>query len=93
MVFCSLSQCWSLPLDTGLGMYDRKTDSLWAQVLAEAVVGEMRGTKAFLLAHDAELDVVRMFRILEDGQKERVNPVSGFWFSWAAAYPDTALYK
>lgn len=30
---------------SNLVMYDRKTDSLWSQVLGEAVVGEMTGTK------------------------------------------------
>jgi len=173
---------------SNLVMYDRKTDSLWSQVLAEAIVGEMTGTKlailpsdqmrygnwkkkfpqgevlsqdtgarrfygqnpygdyfsttslalslanpkdtrlsndafvfgivingkakaysteavkaqgtvedtfegaTFILRHDSELDVIRMFR-LKEGKEERVNPISGFWFSWAAAHPDTALYK
>ena len=175
--------------NSNLVMYDRKTDSLWSQVLAEAVVGEMTGAKLkiissdqmryqnwkeqfpqgevlsrdtgvfkqygekpygdyfqtipfalslagvndgrltpeefvfgvivngkakaylvnavkeegvvedtfegenFVLTHDKKLDVVRMTRMLEDGLKERVNPVSGFWFSWAAAHPETQLYS
>lgn len=174
---------------SNLVMYDRKTDSLWSQVLAEAVVGEMTGTKltilpsdqvlygnwkkqfpngevlsrdtgatrfygqspygdyfavtnlslslvnstdtrlpnnaftfgvivnekakayhvdaikekgevidefqgtVFRLVHDTELDVIRMFKKLPDGTEERVNPISGFWFSWAAAHPDTELFK
>ena len=173
---------------SNLVMYDRKTDSLWSQVLAEAIVGEMTGTKltilpsdqmrygnwkkkfsqgevlsqdtgtfrrygqnpygdyfsatglalslanptdtrlpndafvfgivvnemakaysteavkaqgivedvfegtTFILRHDPELDVIRMFR-LKDDKEERVNPISGFWFSWAIAHPDTELYK
>lgn len=174
---------------SNLVMYDRKTDSLWSQVLAEAIVGELTGTKlpvlpsdqmrygawreqfpdgevlsrdtgatrtygyspygdyfsstnfarsladfddnrldadafvfgivvdgkakaysvervkaegavedafageTFLLEHDTELDVVRMFRQLPDGTRERVNPISGFWFSWAAAHPGTEVLK
>ena len=174
---------------SNLVMYDRKTDSLWSQVLGEAVVGEMTGTKlivlpsdqirygnwkrlhpdgqvlsrdtgarrfygsspygdyfsttnlalslanptdtrlpndafvfgivenekskayfveaikekgevedvfegaTFILKYDEDLDVVRMFRKLPDGTFKRVNPISGFWFSWAAAHPDTDLYK
>ena len=173
---------------SNLVMYDRKTDSLWSQVLAEAIVGEMTGMKltilpsdqmrygnwkkkfpqgevlsqdtgtfrrygqnpygdyfsatglalslanptdtrlpndafvfgivvnemakaysteavkaqgivedvfegtTFILRHDPELDVIRMFR-LKDDKEERVNPISGFWFSWAIAHPDTELYK
>lgn len=174
---------------SNLVMYDRKTDSLWPQVLGEAVVGEMTGAKlpvlpsdqvlygnwkkafpsgkvlsrdtgsvrfygqspygdyfsvtnlslslvnpkdtrlpheAFVfgivindkakayhtdavkragevrdvfegteivLRHEKELDVVRMYKKLPDGSEERINPVSGFWFSWTAAHPDTELYK
>jgi hypothetical protein len=173
---------------SNLVMYDRKTDSLWPQVLGEAVVGEMTGTRlkvlssdqarfgewkkgfpngevlsrdtgaariygsnpygdyfnvtnlslslvgptdarlandafvfgvlvnerakaystgavkekgevtdvfegtTFVLRHDKDLDVIRMFKRLSDGTEERVNPISGFWFSWAAAHPDTELY-
>ena len=176
---------------SNLVMYDRKTNSLWPQVLAEAAVGEMTGTKltilpsdqvrygewkkkhprgevlsrdtgairaygrypyaggdyfgvdglslnlvnpkdtrlpnsayvfgitvngktkayhteavkrkgvvtdkfageTFILRHDRELDVIRMFRKLPDGNEERINPISGFWFSWSAVHPDTELYK
>jgi len=174
---------------SNLVMYDRKTDSLWPQVLGEAVVGEMTGTKlgvlpsdqvlygnwkklhpkgevlsrdtgafrnygynpygdyfavtnlslqlakptdtrltndafvfgivengkakaysteavvkqgevvdvfegiTFVLRHDKDLDVVRIFKKLDDGTLERVNPISGFWFSWVAAHPDTELLK
>mgnify|MGYP001602360757 FL=1 len=174
---------------SNLVMYDRKTDSLWSQVLGEAIVGEMTGTKLanlpsdqirygnwkkqftngqvlskdtgatrfygsspygdyfsvtnlslslanptdtrlpndafvfgivvngkakayatesikakrtvednfagglFVLRHDKELDVVRMFKKLPGGTEERINPISGFWFSWAAAHPETELFK
>jgi len=174
---------------SNLVMYDRKTDSLWSQVLAEAIVGEMTGTSlkilssdqalygnwkklhpggevlsrdtgksrsygsspygdyfsvtnlslqlanpsdtrlpndafvfgitengkakaysteavkkvgevqdvfegvTFILRHDTDLDVVRMFKKLSDGTLERVNPISAFWFSWSVAHPNTEVYK
>jgi hypothetical protein len=175
---------------SNLVMYDRKTDSLWPQVLGQAVVGEMTGTmlttlpsdqmlygnwkkqfpngevlskepgrpsftydgnpyggyyvvtklsrslvgeiddrlppesfifgivrngkskaydeksikekgevtdtfegKTFVLRHNKELDVVRMFEKTEAGAEKRINPFSSFWFSWAAAHPNTELYK
>ena len=174
---------------SNLVMYDRKTDSLWPQILGEAVVGEMTGTrlktlpsdqitygafkkahsqgqvlsrdtgaarfygsnpygnyfqpvsfalslvgsrdtrlpaeayvfgivvdgkakayfiesvknqgevkdtfegKNFVLKHDKDLDVVRVYEKLPDGSEVRINPFSSFWFSWAAAYPDSELYK
>lgn len=37
---------------SNLVMYDRKTDSLWSQILGEAIVGEMTGTKLPLLPSD-----------------------------------------
>lgn len=174
---------------SNLVMYDRKTDSLWSQVRAEAIAGEMTGAKlsvlpsdqvrfgdwkkrfpsgevlsrdtetrrfygenpygdyfsvtnlslslakptdtrlpndafvfgitlhgkakaynvttvkengeitdvfegeTIVLQYDKELDAVRMFKKLPDGNLERVNPISGFWFSWATAYPETELYE
>ncbi|MBI2642673.1 MAG: DUF3179 domain-containing protein [Candidatus Wildermuthbacteria bacterium] len=174
---------------SNLVMYDRKTDSLWSQILGEAIAGEMTGTKlavlpsdltrfgdwkkkfpqgevlsrdtgtlrfygqnpygdyfepvdfalslagvqdtrlapdefifglvvngkakayptklvqergevadvfegqTFVLRHDKELDAVRVFKKLEDGTEERINPFSAFWFSWAAAHPNTEVFQ
>lgn len=38
--------------NSNLVMYDRKTDSLWSQILGEAIVGEMTGTKLAVLPSD-----------------------------------------
>ncbi len=38
--------------NSNLVMYDRKTDSLWSQILGEAIVGEMTGTKLAILPSD-----------------------------------------
>lgn len=37
---------------SNLVMYDRKTESLWSQILGEAIVGEMTGTKLTVLPSD-----------------------------------------
>lgn len=37
---------------SNLVMYDRKTDSLWSQILGEAIMGEITGTKLTLLPSD-----------------------------------------
>lgn len=174
--------------NSNLLMYDRKTDSLWSQVLGEAVVGEMTGAKLAILPSDimkygvwkrqhssgevlsrptgtartygrdpygdyyttagtyfplthkdarledkafvlgivingqakayaadsvkkaklvedtfegtsvvaeyqTDIDAVRLFEKKADGSLERLNAVGAFWFSWAAAHPQTALYK
>lgn len=38
--------------NSNLVMYDRKTDSLWSQILGEAIVGELTGTKLSVLTSD-----------------------------------------
>ena len=38
--------------NSNLVMYDRKTDSLWSQILGEAIVGEMTGTKLEVMPSD-----------------------------------------
>jgi len=38
--------------NSNLVMYDRKTNSLWSQILGEAIVGEMTGTQLKVLASD-----------------------------------------
>lgn len=38
--------------NSNLVMYDRKTESLWSQILGEAIVGEMTGTKLKVLPSD-----------------------------------------
>lgn len=38
--------------NSNLVMYDRKTDSLWSQILGEAIVGEMTGTILTVLSSD-----------------------------------------
>ena len=173
---------------SNLVMYDRSTDSLWSQVLGEAIVGEMTGTrfkilpsdiarfgdwkrqnpdgevlsrdtgairfygrdpygdyyttpgvyfpvsntdnrleekdlilgivigdkakayfpdavkgagtvkdtfagKNIVLEYDKDLDVVRIYEKKPDGTRERINPITSFWFAWAAAHPDTELLK
>lgn len=37
---------------SNLVMYDRKTDSLWSQILGESIVGELTGTKLTVLPSD-----------------------------------------
>jgi len=55
-------------------------------------VGETRDMFAgrSLTINKEESGVVRIF---EDGSKEPLPLVTGFWFSWVAAHPDTELYK
>lgn len=174
--------------NSNLVMYDRKTDSLWSQILGEAIVGEMTGTrlnilpsdiakfgdwknlnpdgevlsratgarrfygqdpygdyystpgvifpvnarddrlaekdfvlgivindqakaywteaikkagevedvfqgKTIIARYEKDLDFVRLFERQTDGTLKRINPFPNFWFSWAAAHPDTELYK
>lgn len=42
--------------------------------------------------YDKELKAVRLFEEI-DGTLERLNPITTFWFTWAAVHPETELYK
>ncbi|MBI2611055.1 DUF3179 domain-containing protein [Candidatus Kaiserbacteria bacterium] len=68
-----------------------KAYSVEAVKVKREVIDTFEGT-TFVLRHDKELDVVRVFKKTQRGE-ERVNPFSSFWFAWAAAHPGTELYK
>lgn len=53
--------------NSNLVMYDRKTGSLWSQVLGEAIVGEMTGVKLTVLPSDI-LRYAEFKRLHPDGQ-------------------------
>ena len=46
--FGTSGQLWN----SNLVMYDRKTDSLWSQILGEAILGEQTGTELKILSSD-----------------------------------------
>ena len=54
--------------------------------------------KTFVLRYEPEIEAVRMYekKFTEGNEEEetleRVNPFTTFWFAWAAAHPDTALF-
>jgi len=52
---------------SNLVMYDRKTESLWSQILGEAIVGELTGTKLTLLPSD-QVEFGKWREIHPDGQ-------------------------
>ncbi len=59
-------------------------------------IGELEDNfegKNLLIKYEPEIDAVRIFEKLENGDLERINPFPNFWFSWVAAHPDTELYK
>lgn len=61
-------------------------------VKAKGALEDLFENTVLVLRHDKTLDVVRIFKKLPDGSEERLNPFSAFWFSWAAAHPNTELY-
>lgn len=48
MEFGTSGKLWN----SNLVMYDRQTDSLWSQIIGEAIVGEMTGAKLTVLPSD-----------------------------------------
>ncbi len=174
--------------NSNLVMYDRKTDSLWSQILGQAIVGEMAGTKleilpsdlvkfgdwkkinpngqvlskdtgaarpyatdpygdyyttpgtyfpvsnrdnrldekelvmgievngkfkaywpeavkrlgqatdifegkTIVLKYEKDIDAVRIYEKKPSGELTRINPLTGYWFSWVASHPNTELFK
>ncbi|MFB6212355.1 MAG: DUF3179 domain-containing (seleno)protein, partial [Candidatus Magasanikbacteria bacterium] len=55
----------------------------------DKIVDEFKG-QTFVFRHNEKLDTVRVFK-KENGELTRISPVSGFWFSWVTAHPDTKL--
>ncbi|MBI2038037.1 MAG: DUF3179 domain-containing protein [Candidatus Magasanikbacteria bacterium] len=49
--------------------------------------------KTIVAEYEKNIDAVRLFEKKSNGTLERINPFGAFWFSWAAAHPDTELYK
>lgn len=43
--------------------------------------------------YEPDGDTARLFEQSSDGQLSRLAPFTSFWFSWAAAHPDTELYQ
>ncbi|MBI3046665.1 MAG: DUF3179 domain-containing protein [Candidatus Harrisonbacteria bacterium] len=62
-------------------------------VKEKGVIEDIFENNKIILRYEKDLEVVRMFKKLPDGTEERINPISGFWFSWATAHPDTELLK
>ena len=79
-----------------LVMYDRETDSLWSQLLGQAVAGPMKGTKLeFIEALQttwAAFTGEGLDGPLAGSQLERVKSTSYFWFGWKDWYPETSVY-
>lgn len=55
-------------------------------------VTDIFASTTIVAQYDKELEVVRLFEEI-DGTLERLNPITTFWFTWAAVHPETELYK
>lgn len=85
-----------LPRDTlvfGIVVEDKAKAYNLEAIKAAGEVRDEFSSETFVLRYEKDLDVVRMFKELQDGELERINPFSTFWFSWAAVHPNTQLYK
>ena len=58
--------------------------------------GEVRdtfGDTAIIARFDEDEGTVRIYKVTESGEEERVQVIPSFWFSWVAVHPETELYK
>lgn len=71
-----------------------KAKAYWPEAIKKA--GEIEDHfegKTIIAKYEKEIDAIRLFEKKADGMLERINPFGAFWFSWAAAHPETELYK
>ena len=62
-------------------------------VKREVEIEDVFEGKTIIARLDATSGVVRLFEKKMDGKLVRIETIGGFWFSWASAHPDTALFK
>lgn len=43
--------------------------------------------------YNASLDTVDLFEVKDNGEETELTAIPAFWFSWAATYPNTELFK
>ena len=48
--------------------------------------------KTIIARMEDESGAIRFYETV-DGTRERITPISAYWFVWVAAYPQTELYK
>lgn len=83
-----------LPPETIIfGIVRNGTPKAWSieEVKKRGVVEDIFEGMTFVFRYDPEHTVVRMFERKKDIEVP-INPVSGFWFSWAAIHPDTLVF-
>jgi len=62
-------------------------------IQSKGAVEDSFGGKNIVLEYDKTLDAVRVFEKQPNGDLERINPITSFWFAWVAAHPETELFK
>ena len=73
---------------------DGQAKAYWPPAIKKAgeITDEFNG-QTIIARYEPTLDAVRLFSKQPDGTLTRLNPLAGFWFSWVAAHPQSALYK
>lgn len=73
---------------------DGQAKAYWPPAIkAKGEITDMFAGKTIVARYEPELDVTRLYKKNTDGTLKRLTPLVSFWFSWAAAYPTTELYK
>ena len=77
----------------GIVINDKAKAYLPDAIKAKGTIEDSFGGKNIVLEYNESLDAVRIFEKKPDGTLERINPITSFWFAWAAAHPNTELLK
>lgn len=62
-------------------------------VKAKGTIEDSFQGNTIVAEYKKDIDAVELFEKKRDGTLVRIEYVGAFWFSWAAAHPDTELYK
>lgn len=73
---------------------NNRAKAYWIEALQKAGhVEDILGNQKIVAKFDENIGVVNMYEEQENGELLKIYPIPCFWFSWAAAYPYTELYK
>lgn len=60
---------------------------------AAGEVHDTLGDTTIIARFNENEGAVRVYKVTESGEEERIQVIPSFWFSWVAVHPETELYK
>src|SRR4030042_4449287 len=77
----------------GLSMAGRAKAYPVAKLKEETVIKDNFAGRTIVAKYDSDTETGCLFEEFGNGELRNLFSTAGFWFSWAAAYPETEVYK